>query len=87
MASELLSRYGEQIEVFRLVPAEHGKFHVYINGDLALAHAHRPDQHYFPDLPETLTKVRQALGVSAPAMGYRDPQAGDQPGPGREHGH
>ena len=75
MAAEVLSRYGERISVFRLVPADHGKFHIYINGQLVLAHDHAPDRHYFPDLPETLTAVRRALGVAASGPGYRDPTA------------
>ena len=61
MAGEALSRAGEHIETFTLIPGEHGKFRIFINGDLVAAHEHRPDAHLFPDLQDMMKAIHERL--------------------------
>ena len=48
MAGEALNRAGEHIDSFKLVPSDHGKFHITIDGELVAWHRHEPDAHIFP---------------------------------------
>ena len=57
MAGEALSREGEHIEYFKLVPSDHGKFHISIDGELIAAHQHLPDAHLFPDLQDLMKAI------------------------------
>lgn len=62
MASEALNRAGERIESFRLIPSEHGKFHISIDGDLVAWHRHEPDAHIFPDLQDMMAAIDERIG-------------------------
>ena len=64
MAGEALNRAGERIESFKLVPSEHGKFHITIDGDLAAWHRHEPDAHIFPDLQDMMASINERTGNS-----------------------
>jgi predicted Rdx family selenoprotein len=61
MAGEALSRKGQHIESFRLIPGGHGKFDVRINGDLVAEHRHEPNAHIFPDLQDLLKALDQRI--------------------------
>ena len=63
MAGEALNRVGESIDSFKLVPSEHGKFHISINGDLVAWHRHEPDAHIFPDLQDMMKEINERLGT------------------------
>ena len=62
MAGEALNRAGEHIESFRLIPSEHGKFHISIDGDLVAWHRHEPDAHIFPDLQDMMAAIDERIG-------------------------
>ncbi|MCH8185443.1 MAG: Rdx family protein [Chloroflexi bacterium] len=62
MAGEALNRAGERIESFRLIPSEHGKFHISIDGDLVAWHRHEPDAHIFPDLQDMMAAIDERIG-------------------------
>ena len=62
MAGEALSRAGERIESFRLIPSEHGKFHISIDGDLVAWHRHEPNAHIFPDLQDMMAAIHERIG-------------------------
>lgn len=64
MAGEALNRAGERIESFRLIPSEHGKFHISIDGDLVAWHRHEPDAHIFPDLQDMMAAIDERIGTS-----------------------
>ncbi len=57
MAGEALSRAGEHIAEFNLIPSAHGKFHIYINEELVASHQHLPDAHLFPDLEDMMAAI------------------------------
>ncbi len=61
MAGETLTRVGDHIDSFKLVPGPHGKFDVRIDGELVAEHRHEPDAHIFPDLQDLLKAVDQRL--------------------------
>ena len=63
MAGEALNRAGERIESFRLIPSEHGKFHISIDGDLVAWHRHEPDAHIFPDLQDMMAAIDERIGT------------------------
>ena len=48
MASEALTRTGDNISTFKLTPGEHGKFDIIIDGDLIGEHKHTPDALFSP---------------------------------------
>ena len=62
MAGEALNRTGDNIESFKLIPSDHGKFHIFINGDLVAAHQHEPDAHIFPDLQDMMKAIQDRIG-------------------------
>ena len=62
MAGEALSRAGEKIESFKLVPSEHGKFHITIDSELVAWHRHEPDAHIFPDLQNLMKAIDERTG-------------------------
>ena len=62
MAGEALNLAGERIESFRLIPGEHGKFHISIDGDLVAWHRHEPDAHLFPDLQDMMAAIDERIG-------------------------
>ena len=64
MAGEALNRVGERIESFKLVPGEHGKFHITIDGDLVAWHRHELDAHIFPDLQDMMAAIYDRTGSS-----------------------
>ncbi len=64
MAGEALNRAGERIESFRLIPSEHGKFHISIDGDLVAWHRHEPDAHIFPDLQDMMAAIKERIEKS-----------------------
>ena len=64
MAGEALNRVGERIQSFKLVPSEHGKFHITIDGDLVASHRHEPDAHIFPDLQDMMAAIYDRTGGS-----------------------
>jgi predicted Rdx family selenoprotein len=57
MASEALTRTGDNISTFKLTPGEHGKFDVIIDGELVGEHKHTPDAHLFPDLQDLMAAI------------------------------
>ncbi len=61
MAGEALTRSGEHIEAFRLIPGGHGKFDVRINGELVAEHRHEPNAHIFPDLQDLMKAINQLV--------------------------
>ena len=63
MAGEALTRSGEHIEAFRLIPSGHGKFDVRINGELVAEHRHEPNAHIFPDLQDLMKAINQRVGA------------------------
>ena len=67
MAGEALSRVGEHIDSFKLIPGPHGKFDVRIGGELVAEHRHEPDAQIFPDLQDLLKAINQRIEKNAPA--------------------
>ena len=61
MAGDVLTRVGPHIESFTLVPSDHGKFHIRIDGELVAAHEHLPDAHVFPDLQDVMTAINESI--------------------------
>lgn len=61
MAGEALNRAGDQIESFRLVPSDHGKFHIRVNGELVAWHRHEPNAHIFPDLQDMMKAIKERV--------------------------
>ncbi len=61
MAGEALSRSGEHIAEFTLVPSSHGKFHIFVDGELVASHQHLPDAHLFPDLQDMMAAILARL--------------------------
>ena len=61
MAGDALSRVGTHIESFTLVPSDHGKFHIRIDGELVAAHPHLPDDHIFPDLQDLMQALNERI--------------------------
>ena len=59
MAGEALSRMGDHIDNFPLVPGPHGKFDIRIDGELVAEHKHLPDAHLFPDLQDLLKAINE----------------------------
>ena len=59
MAGEVLTRVGEHVAAFKLVPGPHGKFDIRIDGDLVAEHRHEPGRHIFPDLQDLLGAITQ----------------------------
>lgn len=57
MAGEALSRTGEHIAEFNLIPSVHGMFHIYVNDELVASHQHLPDAHIFPDLEDMMAAI------------------------------
>lgn len=67
MAGEALSRIGEHVSSFKLIPGPHGKFDVRIDGELVAEHRHEPNAHIFPDLEDLLKEISQRVERKAPA--------------------
>jgi predicted Rdx family selenoprotein len=65
MAGEALSRVGDHIDSFKLVPGPHGKFDIRIDGDLVAEHRHEPNAHIFPDLQDLLKAINQRVQKTA----------------------
>ena len=63
MAGEALNRVGEHVESFKLIPSDHGKFHISINGELVAWHRHETDAHIFPDLQDMMKAINERIGV------------------------
>ena len=61
MAGEALSRMGQCISSFKLIPGGHGKFDIRIDGELVGEHRHEPDAHIFPDLQDLLKAMNQRI--------------------------
>ncbi len=61
MASEALTRTGDNISTFKLTPGEHGKFDILIDGDLVGEHKHTPDAHLFPDLQDLMAAISDRM--------------------------
>jgi predicted Rdx family selenoprotein len=57
MAGEALSRNGDSIAEFNLIPSTHGLFHIYVDDELIASHQHLPDAHLFPDLQEMMAAI------------------------------
>ncbi|MBI4200575.1 MAG: hypothetical protein HY535_08915 [Chloroflexi bacterium] len=57
IAGEILQAYGETVKDLRLVPAAHGRFHIYFDGELVLQHGHNP--HTWPEAKEVLGKLEE----------------------------
>ena len=62
-----MTRVGEHISVFKLIPGPHGVFDVRIDGELVAEHRHEPDAHIFPDLQDLLKAINQRIEEKAPA--------------------
>jgi predicted Rdx family selenoprotein len=62
MAGEALSRVGEHIGAFKLIPGPHSKFDIRIDGELVAEHRHEPNAHIFPDLQDLLKAVNERVG-------------------------
>ena len=67
MAGESLSRMGDHISFFKLIPGPHGKFDIRINGELVGEHRHEPNAHIFPDLQDLLKAIEDRVSKKAPA--------------------
>ena len=67
MAGEALTRVGEHISTFKLVPGPHGVFDVRIDGEMVAEHRHEPNAHIFPDLQDLLKAINQKIVEQAPA--------------------
>jgi predicted Rdx family selenoprotein len=65
MAGEALSRRGDHIEIFRLIPSVHGKFDIRINDELVGEHKHLPNAHLFPDLQDLIKAIDQRIKPAA----------------------
>ena len=65
MAGEALNRAGEHIGQFKLVPGDHGKFHISIDGELVAWHRHEPDAHIFPDLQDMMKAINERVAAGA----------------------
>lgn len=52
MASEALTRTGDNTSTFKLTPGEHGKFDILIDGEPVGERKHIPDAHLFPELQD-----------------------------------
>lgn len=50
-----------EIESFKLVPGDHGKFHVTIDGELVTWHRYESDAHIFPDLQDLMRAIEVRL--------------------------
>ena len=61
MAGDALSQVGEHIESFKLVPSDHGKFHITIDNKLVAYHRHEPDAHIFPDLQDLMAEIYKRI--------------------------
>ena len=61
MAGDALSRVGENIATFTLVPSVHGKFDIRINGELVASHQHLPNAHLFPDLQDLMEALNERI--------------------------
>ena len=61
MAGEALKRAGEHIELFKLIPGDHGKFHITIDEDLVAWHRREPDAHIFPDLQDMMKAINERV--------------------------
>ena len=57
MAGEALSRSGDSIAEFNLIPSTHGMFHIYVDDELVASHQHLPDAHLFPDLQDMMAEI------------------------------
>ena len=57
MAGEALSRNGDSIAEFNLIPSTHGMFHIYVDDELVASHQHLPDAHLFPDLQDMMVAI------------------------------
>lgn len=57
MAGEALSRNGESIAEFTLVPSTRGMFHIFVDDELVASHQHLPDAHLFPDLQDMMAAI------------------------------
>ena len=62
MVGDALSRVGENNCSFTLVPSDHGKFHIRIDGELVASHQHLPDAHVFPDLHDLIEALNERIG-------------------------
>ena len=62
MAGEALNRVGESAESFKLIPGDHGKSHITIDGELVAWHRHEPDAHIFPDLQDMMAAINERIG-------------------------
>ena len=65
MAGEALNRAGkagEKVESFKLVPSEHGKFHITTDSELVAWHRHEPDAHIFSDLQDLMKAIDERTG-------------------------
>ena len=67
MAGESLSRVGDYISIFKLIPGPHGKFDIRIDGELVAEHRHEPNAHLFPDLQDLLKAIEERVPKKAPA--------------------
>ena len=67
MAGECLSRMGDHISFFKLIPGPHGKFDIRIDGELVAEHRHEPNAHIFPDLQDLLKAIEERVHKKAPA--------------------
>ena len=56
-----MSRVGNDIESFKLVPSDHGNFHITIDDGLVAFHEHRPDAHLFPDLQDLMKAINERI--------------------------
>ena len=59
-----MNRAGDHIESFKLVPSEHGKFHISIDGELVASHRHEPNAHIFPDLQDMMKAINERVTES-----------------------
>ena len=65
MAGEALSRAGDHIDSFKLIPGPHGKFDVHIDGELVGEHRHEENAHLFPDIELLLKAIKERVGTAA----------------------
>ena len=75
MAGEALSRMGQCISSFKLIPGGHGKFDIRIDGELVGEHRHEPDAHIFrlagPVKAMNQRDRREGFGLSVPRQESR----------------
>ena len=63
MAGEALGGGGNEIESFKPVPGDQGKFRIILNDELSAFHEHRPDAHLSPDVQDLMKAINERIDI------------------------